>query len=53
VRGRTAGTEADLGAEEVQLATRILEVVAEDFAVESDDGQISFRLQKSAVADGG
>jgi serine/threonine-protein kinase RsbW len=53
VRGRTGGKLADLEAEEVQLATRILEVVADDFAVESDNGQVSFRLQKSAVADGG
>ena len=53
VRGSTAGTQADLGADAVLLATRILEVVADDFAVESDDGHVSFRLQKSAVADGG
>jgi serine/threonine-protein kinase RsbW len=53
VRGRTAGTDADLGAEEVRLASRILEVVADDFEVAASDGEVTFRMQKSTVADGG
>jgi serine/threonine-protein kinase RsbW len=53
VRGRTAGRDTDLDAEEVRLATRILDVVADEFAIEAGDGELTFHLQKSAAVDGG
>jgi serine/threonine-protein kinase RsbW len=53
VRGRTAGSDADLESDEVRLASRILDVVADNFELAALAGEVTFRLQKSIVADGG
>jgi serine/threonine-protein kinase RsbW len=53
VRGRTSGRSANLDGEQVQLAARILDVVTDEFEVDVDGDSLTFRLQKSAAADGG